>query len=73
MVHVLGVLYLTADFVKTESQVGGVNVELANGSPDLVFVRQRGSGPLCVAGVVPSPTLVLPEFPGIDAFALGQT
>ncbi len=55
--------------VETEAQVGGVDVELSYGSPDLGVVRQSGSGHLCVAGVIPMPALVLPEFPGIDAFA----
>ncbi len=50
--------------VETKVQVGGVDVEPSNGSPDLGFVRQSGSGSLCVAGVVPMPTLVLPELPG---------
>ncbi len=43
--------------VETEAQVGVVDVEPPNGSPDLEFVWQSGSGPLCVAGVV------LSEFP----------
>ncbi len=50
--------------VETEAQVGGVDVEPLNGGPDLGFVRQSRSGPLCIAGVVPMPTLVLPELPG---------
>ncbi len=35
----------------------------SNSSPNLGFVRQSGSGPLCITGVIPMPTLVLPEFP----------
>ncbi len=50
--------------VETEAQVGGVDVEPSNSSPDLGFVRQSGSGPLCVTEVVPMPTLVLPDLPG---------
>ncbi len=41
-----------------------MDVEPSNSSPDLVFVRQRGSGPLCVTGVIPMPALVFPQFPG---------
>ncbi len=43
---------------------GNVDVEPLNSSPDLGFIRQSGSGPLCITGVVPMPALVLPEFPG---------
>ncbi len=32
--------------------------------PDLGFVRQSGSEPLCITWVVPMPALVLPEFAG---------
>ncbi len=67
-VHVPGVLNLAADFVKTESQVGGVDVEPSNSSPDLGFVPQSGSGSLCIARVVPMPTLVLPDFPGTPGY-----
>ncbi len=49
--------------VETEVQVWGVDVEPPNSSPDFGFVWQSGSGPLCVAGVVPMPTLLFPEFP----------
>ncbi len=49
--------------VKTESQVGGVDVDPSNISPDLGFVWQSGRGSLCVTGVDPMPALVLPEFP----------
>ncbi len=50
--------------VETEAQVRGMDVEPSNSSPDLGFVRQGGSGPLCVTGFVPIPALVLLEFPG---------
>ncbi len=50
--------------VETEAQVGGVDLEPPNVSPDLGIVWQSRSRPLCVEGVVPMPTFVLPEFPG---------
>ncbi len=50
--------------VETEAQAGGVDVEPPIGSPDMGFVRQSGSGPLCITGVAPIPTLVLPELSG---------
>ncbi len=49
--------------VETEAQIGGMDAEPPNSSPDLVLVRQGGDGPLCVTGVGPMPTLVLPKFP----------
>ncbi len=50
--------------IETETQAGGVDVELSDSSPDLGSVLQSGSEPLCTAGVVSIPALVLPEFPG---------
>ncbi len=50
--------------VETEAQAAGVDVEPSDSSPDLGSVRRSGSGALCIAGVVPMPALVLPEFPG---------
>ncbi len=38
--------------------------ELSDSIPDLGSVWRSGSGPLCITGVVPMPTLDLPEFPG---------
>ncbi len=49
--------------VETEAQIGGVDAEPPNSSPDLGLVQQVGGGPLCLARVVPMSTLVLPEFP----------
>ncbi len=40
-----------------------MDAEPPNSSPDVGLVWQGGGGPLCVAGVIPMPTLVLPEFP----------
>ncbi len=48
--------------VEAETQAGGMDVEPSDSSPDLGSVRR--SGPLCSTGVIPMPTLVLPEFPG---------
>ncbi len=50
--------------VEKEAQAGGVDVEPSDSSLDLGSVRRSRSGPLCIAGVVPMPALVLPEFPG---------
>uniref|UniRef100_A0A673H0I8 Phosphorylase b kinase regulatory subunit n=1 Tax=Sinocyclocheilus rhinocerous TaxID=307959 RepID=A0A673H0I8_9TELE len=47
--------------VETEAQIGEMDAEPPNSSPDLGLVRQGRGGPL--TGVVPMPTLVLPEFP----------
>ncbi len=49
--------------VETEAQVGGVDLEPSNSSPDLGFVWQSGRESLCITGVIPMPALVLPEFP----------
>ncbi len=50
--------------VEAETQAGGMDVEPSDSSPDLGSVRRSGRGPLCIAGVVPMPALVLPESPG---------
>ncbi len=62
-VHVPGILNLAADFVKTETQAGRMDVEPSDNIPDLGSVWQSGSGPLCFSRVIPVPALVLPEFP----------
>ncbi len=69
-VHVPGVLNLAADFVKTESQVGGVDVEPSNSSPylfhkvevDLFASQELFQCPLWFSLISPAPL-------GIDAFA----
>ncbi len=50
--------------VEAETQAGGMDVEPSDSSPDLGSVRRSGRGPLCIAGVVPMPALVLPVSPG---------
>ncbi len=57
--------------VETEAQAGGMVVEPSNSGPDLGSVRRSGSVPLCIAGVVPKPVLVLPEFLVLLEFFLG--
>ncbi len=57
--------------VETEAQAGGMVVEPSNSGPDLGSVRRSGSVPLCIAGVVPKPALVLPEFLVLLEFLLG--
>ncbi len=50
--------------VETETQAGGMDFETSDSSPFLGSVRRSGSGPLCIARVIPMPALVVPEFPG---------
>ncbi len=59
-IHVPGALNLAADFVETEAQVRGMDVEPSNSSPDLGLIQQSRSWPLCVTIAA----LVLLEFPG---------
>ncbi len=49
--------------VKTETQVGGMDVEPSYGGSDLGKIRCGSSGPLCVTRVDPMPPLVLPFSP----------
>ncbi|KAI2647572.1 Plipastatin synthase subunit B [Labeo rohita] len=48
---------------RTEAQIRRVDVKPPNNSPDLGLVWQGRGGSLCIAGIIPMPTLVLPEFP----------
>ncbi len=45
------------DSVETETRAGRVDIEPFDSSPDLGYVWQSVSGPLCFTGVVPMPTL----------------
>lgn len=47
--------------IEAETPVGGLDVEPSDSFPDLGGVRKSGGGPLCLAGVIPMPALVLPE------------
>ncbi|CAM4308209.1 unnamed protein product [Leuciscus chuanchicus] len=58
-VHVPGILNLAADFLSRQKLRS--DVEPPDGGPDLGDVRESGSGPLFISGVIPMPALVLPE------------